>query len=114
MDDAAEKTEKRDVILLALEPDTLSEEQLNRVRDVVPDDKELIVTRDEDVIEAVVDEIEIAAGWFPRRLLSRASCLRWFQQWAAGADWLLRHPEAVQMDFKLTNMSGVQIGRAHV
>ena len=107
MDDTAEETEKRDVILLALEPDTLPEEPLNRVRDVVPDDKELIVTRDEDVIEAVIDEIEIAAGWFPRRLLPRASCLRWFQQWAAGADWLLRHPEAVHMDFELTNMSGI-------
>jgi len=107
MDDTAEETEKKDVILLALEPDTLPEEQLDRVRDVVPDNKELLVTRDRDVIEAVIDEIEIAAGWFPRSRLPRASNLRWFQQWAAGADWLLRHPEAVEMDFVLTNMSGI-------
>lgn len=111
MDDTAEETERKDkkknVILLALEPDTLPEEQLDRVRDVVLDDRELIVTRDKDVIQAVIDQIEIAAGWFPRSLLPQASNLRWFQQWAAGADWLLRDPEAVEMDFVLTNMSGI-------
>jgi phosphoglycerate dehydrogenase-like enzyme len=111
MDDIAEETEKKDekkdVILLALDPDTLPEEQLDRVRDLVPEDKELTVTRDKDVIEVVIEEVEIAAGWFPRTLLPRASNLRWFQQWAAGADWLMRRPEAVEMDFVLTNMSGI-------
>jgi phosphoglycerate dehydrogenase-like enzyme len=112
MEDIEETTEKKkkkkkNVILLALDPDTLPEEQLNQLRDGVPGNKDLIVTQDKDSIEAVIDEIEIAAGWFPRNLLPRASGLRWFQQWAAGADWLLRHPEALEMDFVLTNMSGI-------
>jgi phosphoglycerate dehydrogenase-like enzyme len=107
MDKRAEETEKMDAILLALEPNALSEEQLDRVRGAVPDNRELVVTRDRDEIKAIIDEIEIAAGWFPLSLLPQASNLRWFQQWAAGADWLLRHPEAADMDFVLTNVSGI-------
>ena len=38
---------------------------------------------------------------------SRAPNLRWFQQWGAGADWLLRHPEAASRRFILTNVSGI-------
>lgn len=94
-------------ILLALEPDALSDEQLERVRERISDDRPLVVTRDEDEIEAIIDEVEIVTGWFPRSLLPQASNLQWFQQWAAGADWLLRHPEAADMDFVLTNVSGI-------
>jgi phosphoglycerate dehydrogenase-like enzyme len=94
-------------ILLALDADTLSEEQLARVRGRLPGATELVVTRDHDEIEAVLDDVEIAAGWFPLALLPRATSLRWFQQWAAGADWLLDHPQAAQMDFVLTSMSGI-------
>jgi phosphoglycerate dehydrogenase-like enzyme len=107
MEETADETEKTHTILLAFRPDALSEEQLARVRDVVPDDAELIVTRNKDEIRAVLDEVEIAVGWFPLSLLSEASNLRWFQQWAAGADWLLDHPEAAQMDFVLTSVSGI-------
>lgn len=94
-------------ILLAFEPETLTEEQLHRVREVVPDDYDVVMTRDRDEVLDLIDEIEIAVGWFPRDLLPRASNLRWFQQWAAGADWLLRHPQAAEMDFVLTNVSGI-------
>lgn len=94
-------------ILLAFEPETLSEEQLRRVREVARDERDVVMTRDRGEILDLIDEIEIAAGWFPRDLLSRASSLRWFQQWAAGADWLLRHPQAADIDFVLTNVSGI-------
>jgi D-2-hydroxyacid dehydrogenase (NADP+) len=96
-----------DTILLAFKPDTLSTEQLDQVRDAVPDSTELIVTRDKDEIKAVIDEIEVAAGWFPLDLLPQASNLRWLQQWSAGAGWLLDHPEATEMDFVLTDVSGI-------
>ncbi|HEU5097804.1 MAG TPA: D-2-hydroxyacid dehydrogenase, partial [Roseiflexaceae bacterium] len=33
--------------------------------------------------------------------------LRWLQEWGAGVDWLMRHPEAAELDFTLTNASGV-------
>jgi len=93
-------------ILLGFEPDTLSETQLSQVQATAPG-MQVLVTRDRDEIESVLDEIEIAAGGFPRDLLPGAHSLRWLQQWGAGADWLLRHPEAVELDFVLTNASGV-------
>ncbi|RLC82527.1 MAG: D-2-hydroxyacid dehydrogenase [Chloroflexi bacterium] len=93
-------------ILFGFEPGTLSEAQLARVQALAPDMR-ILVTRDRDEIESVLDEIEIAAGGFPRDLLPRACNLRWLQQWGAGADWLLRHSEAVELDFVLTNASGV-------
>jgi len=69
----------------------------------------MLVTRDREEIEPVLDDIEIIAGWFPPDLLTRADGLRWFQTWAAGVDWLLmEQPETIAtMDFVLTNASGV-------
>lgn len=94
-------------ILLSFRPGTLSDDQIARIEDAAPG-ANLIVTRDREEIAAVLDEIEIIAGWgFPYELLPEADHLRWFQQWAAGADWLLRHPAAAEMDFVLTNASGV-------
>ncbi len=93
-------------ILIGFESGLLSEEQLAQVRAIAPDMR-VLVTRDRDEIEGVLDEIEIAVGGFPRDLLPRARNLRWLQQWGAGADWLLRYPEAAGLDFTLTNASGV-------
>jgi len=93
-------------MLLGFEPATLSEEWIARVRAVAPD-LQILVTRDRDQIEAVLDGIEVVAGSFPHDLLTQAPRLRWFQQWGAGADWLLRYPEVVELDFVLTNACGV-------
>jgi len=93
-------------ILLGFEQGSLSEAQLARVQATAPGMR-ILVTRDRDEIKRVLDEIEIAAGGFPHDLLPKARYLRWFQQWGAGADWLLRYPEAVELDFVLTNASGV-------
>jgi len=93
-------------ILIGFESGLLSEEQLAQVRAIAPDMR-VLVTRDRDEIEGVLDEIEIAVGGLPRDLLPRARNLRWLQQWGAGADWLLRYPEAAGLDFTLTNASGV-------
>jgi phosphoglycerate dehydrogenase-like enzyme len=93
-------------ILLSFEPDKLREEWLAQVQAIAPD-MHVLVTRDRDEVEAALDEIEIAAVSFPHDLLPRARSLRWLQQWAAGADWLLRHPEAVELDFVLTSTSGM-------
>ncbi len=93
-------------ILLGFEEGALSEAQLARVQAAAPEMR-LLVSRDRDDIARTLDEIEIAAGSFPRDLLPRARALRWFQQWGAGADWLMKHPEAAELDFVLTNASGV-------
>jgi phosphoglycerate dehydrogenase-like enzyme len=96
----------RNIILLGFEVDALSEGQLEQVQAAVPD-MQVVVTRDRDEIERLLDRIEIAAGGLPRELLPRAGNLRWLQQWGAGADWLMDCPEAANMPFTLTNASGV-------
>ncbi len=67
----------------------------------------LLVSDDRAEIEAVLDRIEVAARRLPHDLLLQAENLHWYQQWGAGADWLARYPQAVAMDFVLTNASGV-------
>ncbi len=68
---------------------------------------ELIYSRDKADITTRLDDIEVAVGGFPKDLLAQAPKLRWFQQWGAGADWLLEHPEVAEKDFLLTNVSGI-------
>ena len=67
----------------------------------------LVITKERAEMEAVLDDVEIAAGGVPIPLILRAPQLRWYQQWGAGADWLLRHPEAAARPFVLTNTSGI-------
>jgi phosphoglycerate dehydrogenase-like enzyme len=68
---------------------------------------EVLLTEDREVVEAVLDRIEIAVRRFPRDLIARAPNLRWYQQWGAGADWLLRHPGARDHPVIITNVSGI-------
>ena len=93
-------------ILVGFEPERFSESYRMQIQEIAPDMR-LLVTEDREEMEAALDDIEIAACQFPRDLLLRARNLRWYQQWAAGANWLLRYPEAIEKDFVLTNASGV-------
>ena len=94
------------VLLVCLPPDRLSEADAARVRAAAPDMR-VVVTEDRAAIEGLLEEVEIATGWFPHDLVTRAPGLRWLQQWGAGVDWLLRQPEVMHLDFILTNASGV-------
>lgn len=93
-------------ILLAFDEGVITAQQQEQIRQLAPD-RELVQTTDEHQIEHLLDEIEIAVGQFPKNLLAKAKQLRWFQQWSAGADWLLEHPEVRDLDFMLTSASGV-------
>lgn len=93
-------------ILLGLPADERDEVRLARVRELAPDYR-LVVSVDDAEIEAILDDIEIAAARVPRALIARGKNLRWMQQWGAGADWLLDDPVAVERDFILTNASGI-------
>jgi phosphoglycerate dehydrogenase-like enzyme len=86
--------------------DELSETQLSQIGRAMPE-AQVVVTKDPHKIEGIAEEVEIAAGWLPPELVLSLPNLKWYQQWFAGADWLARHPEAVQRDFILTNLSGV-------
>jgi phosphoglycerate dehydrogenase-like enzyme len=84
----------------------LSEAQVAQV-EAAALEMRVVVTRDREEIEDLLDDVEIAVGGFPRELLSQARNIRWFQQWGAGADWLIDYPEVAQSDLVLTNVSGV-------
>ncbi|HWQ15034.1 MAG TPA: D-2-hydroxyacid dehydrogenase [Roseiflexaceae bacterium] len=94
------------VLLLCFTPEEIGQGDVARIAALAPDMR-VVLARDEAAIDALLGEVEVAAGWFPPHLLARAPRLRWLQQWGAGADWLLRHPQAAEMDFVLTNASGV-------
>lgn len=93
-------------ILIAIEPTEIPEGAVERVQSLAPDAR-VIVTGKQEEFEPLLDDIEVAAGHFPVQWLMRAPHLRWYQQWGAGTDWLMRHPEAAAKDFTLTNASGV-------
>ena len=94
------------VILLGIQPEALEASDRRRIRELAPE-MELLVTEGRDELEAALPRIEIAARRFPHDLIPRASSLRWMQQWGAGTDWLMRYPQVAQVDFVLTNASGV-------
>jgi phosphoglycerate dehydrogenase-like enzyme len=93
-------------ILLGFADDELSSQDLARIKQLAPN-LQTLVTTDRQVIEQHLDEIEIAVKEFPQALLSRAPKLRWFQQWGAGADWILKLPDVAESDIVITNASGV-------
>lgn len=93
-------------LLIALKDGTLHEAEVARIRELAPD-HEVVISTDVDEIGQVLQDVEIAFGNFPRKLLQDAEALKWYQQWSAGADWLLQHPEIAAKDFILTNTSGV-------
>jgi phosphoglycerate dehydrogenase-like enzyme len=91
-------------ILLAIEH--LPEETRTRIKALAPNHR-LLATRDEDAIRAAWDEIEIAGGDVGIERLLAMPRLRWYQQWGAGADWIMEHPEAQGKDWIVTNASGL-------
>jgi phosphoglycerate dehydrogenase-like enzyme len=94
------------ILLLGFNEDAFTPEQLARVR-AEAGGMEVVLSRDKEKVTKLLDRLEVIVGSFPRELLPRATHLRWYQQWGAGADWLLAHPEAAELDFVLTNASGV-------
>src|SRR5215216_7946210 len=93
------------VLLVCLSAERLPDSELARLQAAVPDMRVLMTTERAE-IEKLIDEVEIAVS-FPHDLLVHAPRLRWVQEWGAGVDWLLQHPEVAELDFTLTNASGV-------
>ena len=93
------------ILLVCLPADRLPESQLAKIQTAAPDMR-VVTTTEHAEIEALLDEVEIAIS-VPHDLLARAPRLRWVQEWGAGVDWLLQHPEVAELDFTLTNASGV-------
>jgi len=94
------------ILLLGFRGETFTPEQLARIQ-ASARGLRVVVSRERTEIETMLDEIEVVAGSFPRELISSASRLCWIQQWGAGADWLPGYPEVQELEFVLTNASGV-------
>ena len=105
-ENASDSGDERPVLLVALREGTLSDDQLRTIA-AAAQGMRVEVTRDKAAIEALLPAVRVVAGQFPYELLPAATALEWIQQWGAGADWLLRYPDAVAMPFVLTNASGV-------
>jgi phosphoglycerate dehydrogenase-like enzyme len=95
-----------DILLIMLEKNLVSKLDKEEIQGIAGD-RRILVTEDEYEALKIAEQVEIAAGWVPRQLLGRFTNLRWFQQWGAGADWLLDHPDLAKQKFILTNMSGL-------
>jgi phosphoglycerate dehydrogenase-like enzyme len=93
-------------ILITLKPDSTPQSAAERIRAIAPHAR-LVITDKPEEIEQMAGEVEIVAGHFSPECISLAPNLRWYQQWGAGVDWLLRHPEIAEREFLLTNASGV-------
>ncbi len=93
-------------IVIFLDKEELPQQDLKRVKELAPE-MDLLVTRERAKIERVLADVEILSGWAPHDLVLKTPNLRWVQQWGAGADWLMRYPPAAEMDFILTNVSGL-------
>lgn len=94
------------IFLIGLVEDQLSTKQVAALKTLAPD-MDFVYTDNREKIAAVISDVEIIAGYIPRDLTAKATNLRWYQQWGAGADWLAKYPEVVAMDFVLTSASGV-------
>lgn len=94
------------ILLIALDNTLVSQDMLKKIQSLQPGLEVIVENRTEE-IERLLDRVEIAVGHFPFQFITRAPALRWFQQWGAGTDWLMRFPEAASCDFILTNASGV-------
>jgi phosphoglycerate dehydrogenase-like enzyme len=66
-----------------------------------------VVTPDSERIRELRERVAIVAGRPPYELLEAMPRLEWYQQWGAGADWLMSHPGAQEAPFVLTNATGI-------
>ena len=94
------------VALLAIDPATYPDGFVANVRGRLAD-REIIVTTNRDEIVGLADRTEIGLNRIPFDLLGSMPNLKWFQQAAAGADWIHRHPEVRDLAFALTSTSGI-------
>lgn len=94
------------ILLIMLERTLLPDYELVEIQQIAGN-RDVVVTQDVDTVNEIANTVEIAVGWVPRQLIKGFSNLRWFQQWGAGADWLMEYPDLAESDFILTNMSGL-------
>lgn len=95
------------ILLLALDQQILSDEQITAIKQYIPDGLSFVLSPDAGTIKELAAEIEVLAGWIDPAWLFEMPHLRWVQVWSAGTNWLMRYPELRSAPFLLTNATGV-------
>lgn len=101
---------RQDVFLVAYEPDLLDGDQVGRLRETLQRSQrrvELVITSDVERIRELCQRVVVVAGRPAYESLEAMPRLEWYQQWGAGADWLMNHPGARDAPFVLTNVTGI-------
>jgi phosphoglycerate dehydrogenase-like enzyme len=93
------------ILLIGLRQAEFPEDFLDRVKELAPN-MEILLSRDSEVINKVKGRVEIAFYRSPYDSIFELDNLKWLQQWAAGLDWLAKHPAMAKRPFALTNSSG--------
>ena len=93
-------------VLLALEAAAVTREHIERIAALLPG-REILVGTGADQAGRDHEGTEIVVGSLPPERVLALPRLRWYQQWAAGADWLVDWPQAADRDFLLTSASGI-------
>lgn len=94
------------ILLIALRPDEVDAADLAQVQ-ATATDYDVVVTDNDDGITRLAPNVAIATGRINTDHLTTMPNLRWYQQWGAGADWLLRNPDAQAAPFIVTSASGI-------
>jgi len=93
-------------ILISLAPERTPEGMVEAVRRHAGG-RQVLLSNDRGEIESVLPGVEIIAGEFPAALLTRATALKWYQTWYAGADWIQKFPEVKELPIALTIATGI-------
>lgn len=93
-------------LLIGLDKTEIDPDQLAALYRLLPAEQ-VCITADRDDMAAAAGSADIFAADVPLKTVLAAPNLRWFQQWGAGANWLMRYPQAIDMPFVLTNVSGI-------
>lgn len=95
---------------LILNDYTMTEENLNRIRQAAPAAK-ISIIKDKADWEAqkadIAADVDVMFALRPAMWFRAMPNLHWCQQTGAGANWLLDEPEFAESDLILTNASGV-------
>jgi phosphoglycerate dehydrogenase-like enzyme len=95
---------------ISINPVTLNEQTLGRIRQAAPEAELIIIRNKEDWeqrAEELIAKTEVVFGRLPFARIRELPHLCWIQQDFAGSDWLQNFPDIIEKDFILTNASGV-------
>lgn len=94
------------IILIALSPREIAPADLADVQATAAD-YHIVMTDDNDEIARHAPLVVAATGRIDTKRLATMPNLQWYQQWGAGADWLLRDAAAQAAPFIVTSASGI-------